>query len=257
MKTELTLLLEGLPMSCNQFLMGTSNCFMIQAGGKKILFGTGPYSERVFLLAKLKSLSITARDIDILVLPQLHYDTAINLDLFSNARICVHKNELDFAISSPEKDVAMPRFLGRMVQKLTNLEVIQEETELAVGVKIVELPGQTPGSIGLLVEDTLLAGGAVPTIRAAKQRDIYPCYYSPELALKSLDKALGMAEKIYPGYDRCFCVSDFTPLTEVGMRLRLFFSPSGHDQEYSIRSEEQKTFANWPPHAQLQANPTK
>ena len=257
MKPKLTLLLEGIPVSCNQFHMGVSNCFLIEADDKKILFNTGPFSERVFLLGKLKSLGIALTDIDVVVLSQLHYDTAVNVDMFTNAEIYVHEKELVFAETTPQQDALMPNYLGRVVRALPKLKTIQGEIYLAEDVKIVELPGVTAGSIGLIAGDTLLAGGAIPTVRSARQKKLEVYQHDPDKALSSIEKALGMAQKIYPGYDRLFAAEDYQVLTEVGMRLRLFFSASGQDQEYSIRSEQQATFASWPPANQLQANPDK
>jgi glyoxylase-like metal-dependent hydrolase (beta-lactamase superfamily II) len=257
MSTDLTVLLEGIPVSCNQFNMGVANCILVQTADKKILFNTGPYSERLYLIFKMLELKIGADQIDMLVLSQIHYDTAMNVDMFPKAKVYVHKDELDFATTTPEADPAMPWFLGPLIRDLPNVQIITGEVDLAEGVKVVELPGQTAGSIGLLVGNTLLAGDAIPTVRCAKQKQIYPCYYSGELALTSLEKAMRMAEVIYPGHDRCFRTTDFKILSEVSMSLRLFFSPTGQDQEYVIKSEEQATFATWPAFAKLVADPLK
>lgn len=252
---NLTILLEGIPVSCDQFNMGVTNCILVQADDKKIIFNTGPYSERIYLITKMQALGIATDEIDMLVLSQIHYDTAMNVDMFPNANVYVHKAELDFATTTPELDPGMPWFLGPLIRDLSNVQVVTSEIELAEGVTIVELPGQTAGSIGLLVGNILLAGDAIPTVRCAKQKEIYPCYYNEGLALISLEKAMKMAEVIYPGHDRSFRTADFKVLSDVSMRLRLFFSPSGQDQEYIIKSEEQATFATWPASAKLKADP--
>jgi hypothetical protein len=247
MSSEITVLLHGIPCSCREFNIGAVTVALVRADGHNILFNTGPYSERVLLTAKLKAQGLAPSDIDILVLSQIRWDTAINVDMFKGADIYVHEAELEYALNPDADDNTVPLFLGRFVKTMPKLNTIKGELELAPGIKLVELPGSSPGCVGLLADNSLLAGDAVPTVHAAYQK-VLPNCRDAALAGESLKKALSIAETIYPGHDRPFAVREdgLEILGELDLRIRFFFSPTGQDQELVMKSEKQLTFITWP-----------
>ncbi|HWS30168.1 MAG TPA: MBL fold metallo-hydrolase [Clostridia bacterium] len=248
MSNEITVLLQGIPCSCQEFHIGAAMVALCRTKERKILFNTGPYSERLLLVAALKKQGLTPADIDVLVLSQLHWDTAINVDLFRNSEIYIHRDELRYSESPAPEDTATPLFLARHLKTMPKLHIIERETALADGVTILPLPGNSPGAIGLLVDGALFAGDAVPNVRCAYHREIpYPCH-DPELAKKSLLKALQTAKVIYPGHDRAFAVQEngLEILDEINLRIRFFFNSIGQDQEVVVKSEKPLTFVSWP-----------
>jgi N-acyl homoserine lactone hydrolase len=243
---EITVLFQGIPCLCKEFRIGASTIILYQTEGRNILFDTGPYSVRAMLTAKLKNLGLLPKDIDTVVLSHLHWDTAMNTDMFANAQIIVHKNEIRYAEKPDPDDWATPPVLTRILKKM-KLKEIAEEEEIAKGVRIVELPGHSPGSIGLLIGNTLLAGDAISSVRSAANRSVDPFCFNQEAAQKSLRKALEIADIIYPGHDRPFRKgSKLEVLGEVNLRMRFFFNPVGQDQEIVIKSEKPLTFVSWP-----------
>jgi Zn-dependent hydrolases, including glyoxylases len=247
MKNELVILLQGIPCSCKQFNVGASTAALYCTDDRNILFNTGPYSERVLLTAKLKAQGLTPKDIDTVVLSQLHWDTAMNIDMFKNAKIYVNEEELNYALNPSPDDPATPLFLGRSIQAMPQVMKVKGDEEIAPGVTIVELSGNTVGSIGLLIGKTLLAGDAIPTVRCAKNMEVEPIYYDKKAASASLTKALELADVIYPGHDRPFVYKQgIEVLGETNLRIRFFFNPVGQDQEVVIKSEKPQTFVTWP-----------
>jgi N-acyl homoserine lactone hydrolase len=120
------------------------------------------------------------------------------------------------------------------------LRPIATEIELATDLHIVELPGHTPGSIGLLAGQHLLTGDAVRSAKAAVTGG------EPQEA-DSVKKALAIGEVIYPGHDRPF---RHTPkvayVSDYDLRIRLFVDPAGQDEELHFGAAAAKSFATWP-----------
>jgi len=191
-------------------------------------------------------LGLTPADIDTVVLSHAHWDTATNADLFPNAEIVVHERELAYAERPAAHDWATPPYMGRALKKL-RLKPIAGEYDIAPGVRVVELPGHTPGSIGLLVGRELLAGDAVACARDAARGRAALWFSDGAQADASLAKALSSADIVYAGHDRPFRAGP--PVAYVGdytLRIRLFFDPVGMDQEICIKTEQARSFATWP-----------
>jgi N-acyl homoserine lactone hydrolase len=244
MPGEIMLLFTGCPASADGFWVGATTVALCRVDGRTIMFDTGPYAYRPLLLGRLKRLGLTPADIDTVVLSHLHWDTAT--DLFPNAEIVVHERELAYAERPAAHDWATPPYMGRALKKL-RLKPIAGEYDIAPGVRVVELPGHTPGSIGLLVGRELLAGDAVACARDAARGRAALWFSDGAQADASLAKALSSADIVYAGHDRPFRAGP--PVAYVGdytLRIRLFFDPVGMDQEICIKTEQARSFATWP-----------
>ena len=246
MGCEITLLFTGCPAAADGFWVGASTVALCRTEGRLILFDTGPYAYRPLLLGRLKRLGLTPAEIDTVVLSHLHWDTATNADLFRNADIIVHAGELAYAKRPAAHDWATPPYLARALDKL-RLKPVTEDCDIAPGLRIIALPGHTPGSIGLLAGRELLAGDAVACARDAARGHAELAFFDAAQADASLAKALRCAEIVYPGHDRPFRVGP--PVAHVGgyaLRIRLFVDPVGMDQEICIKAEPASSFATWP-----------
>jgi glyoxylase-like metal-dependent hydrolase (beta-lactamase superfamily II) len=149
----------------------------------------------------------------------------------------VHQRELDAAEAGGDPEI--PEYTVRAMKRL-KLRPITGEIDLANDLRIVELPGHTEGSIGLLAGRQLLAGDAVRNARAAVGGG------EPREAA-SVKKALAIGEIIYPGHDRPFRhAPDVAYISDYDLRIRLFVDPSGQDEELHFGAAAAKSFATWP-----------
>ena len=245
MSAAVELLFTGLAAEADKFLFGTSTVAVVRVAGELIIFDTGPYAYRPILQGRLCRAGIDPAAVTKVVLSHLHWDNAANADLFSNAEILVHARELNAAETAGGRDWAIPEYTVRALRKL-RLRPVAEDTELAADVRIVELPGHTPGSIGLMVGRELLAGDAVGSAKEAVTARIAPAG-DAQAAAESLTKALAMSDIIYPGHDRPFRVGPpVAYIADYELRIRLFVDPSGQDEELHFGAAAAKSFATWP-----------
>jgi glyoxylase-like metal-dependent hydrolase (beta-lactamase superfamily II) len=124
------------------------------------------------LEAQLAKAGVTPEEIDIVVLTHLHWDHVGEVTRFPKAEFIVSEEELSFAFNPlPPQYVAYealqigmePIFLKVMERIKT---VSMKEKEIVEGVRVIPLPGHTPGSIGVVVDTEkgphVIAGDAVP-----------------------------------------------------------------------------------------------
>ena len=246
MSDNITLLFSGLPASADGFELAMTTVALVRASGKLILFDTGPYAYRPILQARLRGLRIDPASVDMVVLSHLHWDNASNPDLFPSAEIVVHQAELARADDASDADDATPAYLFRALKKL-RLRAVAGDCEIAPGIRVVQLPGHTAGSIGLCVGRSLLAGDAVSCAQDAV-RGVYGAdAQSPAQACESMARALALADLIYPGHDRPFRVGPpISYAADYELRIRLFLNPAGQDEEHRFGAAAARSFATWP-----------
>lgn len=124
------------------------------------------------LVAQLAKAGVTPGEIEIVVLTHLHWDHVGDVTKFPNAQFIVSKEELRFALDPPPCSYVHyealqlgmePKFLKIMDRMKT---VDMKEKEIVEGVRVIPLPGHSPGSMGVVVETErgpyVIAGDAVP-----------------------------------------------------------------------------------------------
>lgn len=125
------------------------------------------------IVCRLAALGVGIRDISHLVISHLHADHSGALELFSNAKVYVHENELAQRLKLYAKGDASAGSLGDIAVWLAakpDWEIIahqESEREILPGITVLNLgPGHSFGMLGLLVDlpvtgKILLAGDAV------------------------------------------------------------------------------------------------
>jgi len=102
----------------------------------------------------LKKIGISPRDIDLVILTQLHSDHVAQGADFTEARFLVQEVELEFA-RNPHPTVA-PQYPEEFFSGL-NFETVDGDNKISEGLSVVSTPGHTPGGQSVVVQT---AGGS-------------------------------------------------------------------------------------------------
>lgn len=211
----------GVKMSC------PLTVFVLRGGGRTILFDCGPAGPAaastknhrpvaglVSLPDALASIGLAPDDVDAVVLSHLHWDHSYNLELFRTQPIYVQKEELRYAIAPLPSQYAACNVhrgngLPQWLAGYENFRLVEGDRTIAEGLRLVTLPGHTPGLQGLLADTEdgpyLLASDQYPTmenyvkgIPAGIHTDLAAWYASHEKVL-----ALHLGERVLPAHDDC------------------------------------------------------
>ena len=195
---------------------GTDNCYLISEGKNAVLFDTSSGESLQAVLEKC-----SGYDLKLLVLSHPHFDHAENAALISekyNIPVAYHEADdeiFDNYDAQPLKSYGLVGFvvLKMSIKVLSKTEVkrpvnhfyVKEGDTLAdygfPDVKVVELPGHTKGSIGLLAGDSaILVGDALDNwIRPG----VGHLYYDLDILKKTAAKIRSYGQRrIYYGHGK-------------------------------------------------------
>lgn len=112
------------------------------------------FRDEQLLVNRLASIGIKPSDIKTLVLSHGHFDHAGNLSLFSDADVYWSKADYDYATGGLKTATGLA-FGGYMRAEITAqvkaLHLVSTDFVLAPGIEVINLPGHTPGVLGLVV----------------------------------------------------------------------------------------------------------
>ncbi len=208
---NLDVLTYGFGFTSDQGGFGWSTISLLRVGGHNILIDTGPGSRRANLVAALDAHGMERGDIDTVILTHLHWDHCQNTDLFTNARILVSPQELDYAKNPARGDTSAAWYIADMLDKM-KAEPISDGDEVVEGISVVSTPGHTIGHMAVLLEidgeKVLVAGDAFPDAGTLHRRLPYNIFWDVSDASESVEKMLDVSNIFYPGHDRPFRVED-------------------------------------------------
>lgn len=206
------ILLAGFPGKSDRGTLGWSTVAAIDTPRGIIVVDTGSYGDRAVLLDAMKRKGVDRLQVKKLFISHLHYDHCLNADLFPHAQVVIGAKEWEYA-HSDEPDISgdtfVPKcFLPYLVSRKPLL--VAEGQELDDGIKIVELPGHTPGCIGLFLaeEKLVIAADAVKNAHDFFLRDPGMCFDSRDTNIATMEKIAAMAAKVLPGHDSLFTITN-------------------------------------------------
>jgi glyoxylase-like metal-dependent hydrolase (beta-lactamase superfamily II) len=123
------------------------------------------------IVAQLAKVGVKPEEIDIVVLTHLHWDHVGGVAKFPNAEFIVSHEELGFALNPVPAfyngyealQIGMEPMFLKVIERMRTVEM--KEKEILKGIRVIPLPGHTPGSIGVVVDTEkgpyVIAGDAV------------------------------------------------------------------------------------------------
>ena len=210
---------------------------LVESDGTRILVDTAHVGRRVMLEEALAARGLTPADIDLILMTHAHWDHAQNFDIFPDAPMLLHAKERAYAQQPHRNDWATPQWTGAALETHT-IQEVAEGDELAKGVSVIELPGHSPGSIGLLVDTddgvAGLTGDALHFARIALSGRNPLVFWNETEASESIAKMVSAAEVLYPGHDRPFRLVDGAIEYTIPFQLTLTnLSPQTEGLEFS------------------------
>jgi N-acyl homoserine lactone hydrolase len=206
-------LLRGFQMTCDQVNLAMCGVYLLEPddGGPRVVFDTAHVGRRRLLQQSLEARGLSPDDIDLVVLSHAHWDHVQNVDLFGSARLLVHEDELSYARSPRGNDHATPPWTGMMLDA-SDAEPVSDGDEPAPGLRILHLPGHSPGSVALVTEtaegNAVLTGDAVGSAHSFLSRQCSGIFFDATLADASIARVADVANVVYPGHDRPFVVEE-------------------------------------------------
>jgi glyoxylase-like metal-dependent hydrolase (beta-lactamase superfamily II) len=211
MTPKLTTLLNGYSLSTVQGNPAFCSIHLIESDAGRVLFDCGHAGRRRRLLESLAAKGLEPSDIDTVVLSHAHWDHIQNVDFFRRARVLLHAAELSNLQEPPETDLGTPRWTKAILDGL-DVHETGEGDQLLPGVEVLDLPGHTPGSIGLAVNTdnglTVLTGDAVPTAAVLRARRASGRPYDETKANASIERVADVADLVCPGHDAPFRIGE-------------------------------------------------
>jgi N-acyl homoserine lactone hydrolase len=233
---QLDLILQGFSLGTDQGSPAFCGVTLI-LGSRRILVDVAHTGRRELLRTRLRERGLTPADIDVVVLTHAHWDHMLNIDLFPRAEVLLHPRERAYAKQPHAEDWAPPSYTGLILESSAagRLREVQEGDEIDDGVRVLDTPGHSAGSISLVVQTdegpAVVCGDALPNARTALAGVPYLVFWSEDDARRSAAKILDRAHYLYPGHDRPFALASggVRYLQPTQMTVQMLIDPSESD----------------------------
>lgn len=180
--------------------------------GRRILVNPG-LPGQVLAARLFERTGLQPTDIDAVFLTSFTASHYSGLNAFENADLLIWEPEIEYARAQAEElndraeeDEELRAMIGNAEAILDRARPVEDK--LADGIDLFPLPGQTPGTAGLLITTTtlttLLAGDAIPSLDHFLAAQVLPDAANIKQAQESLQEAYEIADVIIPGRDNLF-----------------------------------------------------
>lgn len=209
---KVQVLLQGYSLDTNVGLAGFCTVTLVEgvdASGerKRILFDPAHVGRRVVLYEALAKRGLRPQDIDAVVLSHSHWDHIQNIDVFSHAPILIHPYERRYSLEPHANDWATPAWTGAILERQQLVEVAEGD-QILQGVRVMDMPGHTPGGIGLTVETadglSVVTGDALHHAKLLAIGENPLIFWDRKAAADTIARVAEVADVIVPGHDRAF-----------------------------------------------------
>ncbi|MGI5237777.1 N-acyl homoserine lactonase family protein [Dactylosporangium sp. CA-139066] len=206
--TDLTFLMYVITGGPHPIVVDTATYDAVTVAGRKHGVLVRPPAQEP--AAALAAAGVDPADVRQVVLTHLHWDHCGNNDLFPNAEFVVQREELRYAIAPGAGDdrlfydmlgLGAPVWLAQ----IERIAAVDGEARVAEGVRVVPLPGHTPGSQGIVVDTgrgrALIAGDTVPTYHHWRERIPNAVHYDLAVYEQTLRRMEALDCHVIPSHD--------------------------------------------------------
>jgi N-acyl homoserine lactone hydrolase len=205
--TTVETVLQGFGVRSDEGTLGFCGVYLLRDNDRNLLVDVGHVGRRQLLLERLDARGLTPQDIHGVVLTHAHWDHCLNIDLFPKARIMLSRREREYARSPHALDWGTPAWTGAVLDHHP-VDEVKDGDEIAAGVRIMEVPGHSPGSLAVLMQtpDGIvgITGDALPNTWSVAAGICYIVFWSEEEARRSVARIVDTCDVVYPGHDRAF-----------------------------------------------------
>ncbi|MDA0365131.1 MAG: MBL fold metallo-hydrolase [Chloroflexi bacterium] len=208
---EIRTVLQGFSTSTTEGNL--SYCGVTLLRGERVtLVDVGFQGRQALLIERLHAMGLEPTDIDRVVLTHAHWDHALNLLRFPNAEVVIHQDEYEYVQHPHADDWATPAYTQDILRRASRVTTVADGEELESGVRVMAVPGHSPGSMAVLVETPEgvvgVVGDALP-MRAAAMAPVPSArliFFDEEAGERSARRILDSCKFVYPGHDRPFAI---------------------------------------------------
>jgi N-acyl homoserine lactone hydrolase len=200
----------------------------------RIVVDTGHAGLRPALDKELAKRDLTPDDIDMVVCTHSHWDHVENLNIFERAQIVLHHRERRYLTAPHKNDYACPNWIGPLFESYQErIREVEEGVQIIPGVEILDAPGHSAGTIAVKVDTddgiAVVTGDSIQNATVAVERRNALVFWSDEIATRTIDKLVKIADVIYPGHDQAFRI-DARNNVEYVQQFELTLTATARDQ---------------------------
>jgi glyoxylase-like metal-dependent hydrolase (beta-lactamase superfamily II) len=207
---KINVVTKGNAVRTNVGSLGASTVTLIQVDDLNILVDTTHYGRRKLLLEGLARIDVKPDVVNMVILTHLHWDHALNYDLFPDADFLIASEELKYNRQLPESDLFAVRGFHKLIKEYSVKEVNVARHKITNEVELIKAPGHTPGSLIVFAktenESTIITGDAIPNARSWFRGMPDILTYKEASAIRSFEmiKMISNDPIIIPGHDPPF-----------------------------------------------------
>lgn len=195
------------------YIAGTKENIIVDTGPADPEWGTKYHNPLIrekqhSVQEALASVGLRPKDVKLVINTHLHWDHCYGNTLFPDAKFIVQRMELRYAAAPDPKDevyyenkITVPPY----IRMFNQFECVDGDTEIVKDVRVVSIPGHSPGMQGVAVNTNkgvyFLAADAVPTYENWELQIAPGIFSDYDQALASFEKIKGIADYVVPGHD--------------------------------------------------------
>ncbi len=226
MKFDVDVLFSGFSGKLETGYLGWGTWAAVRGEGHTMMLDTGFVGLRKDYAGILKEHGVDPADVDHVLLTHLHFDHAVNVDMYPNATFVVSQAEWDYATDPELKDCFIERSAVKYL-KDHKLRLVNDGEEIIPGITAMLTPGHTPGCCSYVLDQGdgvrwVLAGDAVKNRGELRTGEVQMTL-RPEESAASIRRIKEAGERILPGHDGWLTVKDGEVIAEGGNDKVLVF----------------------------------